>query len=88
MLGLEAGSTLEIPIVVIAEDGVTSNTYYVKIFRAVPPPTPAQAPTVGLNATLHRAIIQSSKNAPAPSSADAAAADSPLPAGKGTQFQI
>ena len=37
VLGLAPGKATEVPIVIVAEDGVTSLRYYLNIFRAVAP---------------------------------------------------
>ena len=37
VLGLAPGRATEVPIVIVAEDGVTSLRYYLNIFRALPP---------------------------------------------------
>ena len=37
VLGLAPGRATEVPIVIVAEDGVTSLRYYLNIFRAVAP---------------------------------------------------
>ena len=37
VLGLAPGRPTKVPIVIVAEDGVTSLRYYLNIFRAVPP---------------------------------------------------
>ena len=37
VLGLAPGKATEVPIVIVAEDGVTSLRYYLNIFRAEPP---------------------------------------------------
>lgn len=73
-------TVLQVPIVILAEDGVTSLRYYVSVTRDLPSGTATEAAAAAAAAKSAAAKFAAAPGEPSPAQVDKAIAESPLSA--------